>query len=77
MANTVTLSQPAYKELLNRLSRLEKMVVSLVEKFEQEPPYGTDAWWDWSIKKSKEAIKKGEYVEITTKQQLNDYFKSL
>jgi len=77
MSNTVTLSQSAYKELLARMNRLEKMIATLLERFEQEPPYGSDAWWDWSIKKGKEAIKKGEYVEITTQKQLDDVFKTL
>jgi len=77
MANTVTLTQSTYKELLNRLSRLEKMVISLLEKFDQEPPSGTDAWWEWAIKKGKEDIKKGQYVEITTKKQRDAVLKSL
>lgn len=59
------------------MNRLEKMVASILEKFEQEPPYGSDAWWKWSIKKGKEAIKKGEYVEVTTDKQRDDFFKSL
>lgn len=77
MSNTITLSQPAYKELLKRLSKLERMVATLLEKFEQEPPYGTDSWWQWSIKKGKEDIKKGRYTEITTDKQREIFFKSL
>ncbi len=40
MASTVVLSQSAYKEIITRLSRLEKILYSLLEKLEKEPPYG-------------------------------------
>jgi len=53
------------------------MFATLLDKFEQEPPYGSEAWWEWSIKKGKEAIKKGEFVEVTTDKQREDFFKSL
>lgn len=77
MANSITLSQPAYKELLNRLSKLEKMVASLLKKFEEEPPYGTEAWWDWAIKKGKEDIKKGQYTALKTHKDIDKFFNSL
>jgi len=77
MSNSITLSQSAYKELLSRINHLEKMVASLMKKFEQEPPYGTDAWWDWSIKKSEEDIKKGDYYELRDKKELDSFFKNI
>jgi len=40
MTNIVILSQSPYKEIISRLSRLEKIVSSLAEKLEKEPPYG-------------------------------------
>ncbi|OGK10470.1 hypothetical protein A2767_01375 [Candidatus Roizmanbacteria bacterium RIFCSPHIGHO2_01_FULL_35_10] len=77
MNNTVTLSQSAYKELLVRISKLEKMLGTLLEKFEQEPPYGSDKWWDWSIKKGKEDIKKGDFYELRNKKEVADFFKNI
>ena len=77
MNNAITLSQSAYKEILARMNKLEKMIANLMDKFEQEPPYGTEAWWKWSIKKGKEDIKKGRVIEITTKKQRDAFFKSL
>lgn len=78
MANTITLTQTAYKELLNRLSKLEKMMATLLEKLkEEEPPYGTEAWWEWSIKKGKEDIKKGRYTTLKTHKDIDRFFESL
>lgn len=77
MSNSITLSQSAYKDLVSRVNRLEKMVSALLSRFEQEPPYGSDAWWNWSIKKGKEDIKKGRYTDVTTDKQRDAFFKSL
>jgi hypothetical protein len=76
MANTVTLTQPAYKELLDRLTRLEKIVVSLLEKFEKEPTYGSNEWWKYSIKKGEEDIKKGNYKLFDSGKSLSKYLQS-
>lgn len=76
MANGVTLSQPAYKELIQRLSKLEKMVGFLVEKFEKEPFYGSDEWWKWSIKKGEEDIKKGHYKLFDSAKEMTKYLRS-
>ncbi|GIW64692.1 MAG: hypothetical protein KatS3mg092_0625 [Patescibacteria group bacterium] len=76
MANTITLTQSSYKELLNRLSRLEKMVATLLEKFEKEPTYGSDEWWYYSIKKGEEDIKKGNYKVFDSSKDLKKYLKS-
>jgi len=76
MANTITLSQPAYKELLNRLSKLESMVAVLLQKFEKEPPYGSDEWWNYSIKKGEEDIKKGNFKVFDSGKSLSKYLQS-
>jgi len=77
MGNVVTLSESAYKQLLTRITHLEKMVISLVEKFETEPEEGTKAWWEWADKKGREAIKKGEYTTLRTQKDLDNFFKNL
>lgn len=76
MANTVTLTQPAYRELLDRLTKLEKMVVTLLEKFEKEPAYGSDDWWEYSMKKGEEDIKKGNYKVFDSGKSLSKYLQS-
>jgi len=75
MANTVVLSQSAYKEILARLSRLEKIVSSLLEKLEKEPPYGSDEWWKYSIKKGEEDIKKGNFQVFDSTKSLANYLR--
>lgn len=81
MTNGVALSKTQYEMISARLTRLEEMVKFLVERLkeisETEPPYGSDAWWKWGIKKGEKAIKRGKYIEISTKKQLDDFFKSL
>ncbi len=77
MANTVILSESAYKKLVNRLSHLERVVMDLVEKFGQEPPEGTDAWWERAHKMGMDAKKNGQYTRIKTKTELKNFFKNL
>ena len=77
MSNTVTLSQSAYKNLLARMNKLEKMIATLLERFEQEPLYGSEAWWDWSNKKGKQDIEKGDYYELRNKKDIDNFFKNI
>lgn len=77
MADTITISQSAYKELLARVTRVEKMVAEILEKFESEPPYGSDKWWNWSIKKGEEDLKKGNYEVFESAKELVKHLKSL
>ena len=81
MSNGLTLSKTQYETISGRLTRLEGMVKFLVGKLEDvletEPACGSDEWWKWGIKKGKEAIEKGEYTEISSKKQLDNFFKSL
>lgn len=77
MANTVILSESAYKKLVSRLSHLERVVMELVEKLGQEPLEGTEAWWERTHRKGMDAKKKGEYTRIRTQTELKNFFKNL
>lgn len=76
MAQTIQLSQTRFDELFKRLSRLEAMMAKLLEKID-EPQYGSDEWWKWADKKGLEAVKKGNYVTLSTKEELQSYVDSL
>lgn len=76
MANTITLSQSAYKELLSRISKLEKLLSLILEKFE-EPPYGSSEWWEWAHKKGLEAKKRGEYTRLKNQEDIENFFRVL
>ncbi|MBU4016875.1 hypothetical protein KJ980_02960 [Patescibacteria group bacterium] len=76
MEQVIQLSQSQFETLLQRLSRLEKMVAKLLVK-EEEPMEGTDEWWEWSDKKALEEIKKGEYYELKDKKELDDFFNNI
>ncbi|MDH7476225.1 MAG: hypothetical protein QHH09_02000 [Microgenomates group bacterium] len=77
MSNTITLSQSAYKQLLERLINVEKKLSDLLEKIEREPVYGTDEWWDWSDKKAVADIKKGNYLVFDSPKKLKKHLDSL
>ena len=77
MSNTISLPQPAYKELINRLTKLEGMIQTLLEKIEKEPAEGSDEWWEWAHKKGLEDIEKGRYTSVSTKKELDAFFQSL
>lgn len=73
MTNTVTLTQSAYKELVNRLGRVERLLAKLVEDREKEPPYGSTAWWEWSDHKALEDIKTGRYKSFASAKDMVKY----
>lgn len=76
MMNQVThVSQDQFETLLKRLSRLEKMMAMLLKK--EEPPKGTDEWWEWSDKKALEGIKRGEYKEFKSAKEMVTYLEKL
>ena len=81
MKNSITLSKTDYQNLLNRVKTLEHIVRDLVgqlkDKLDLEPPYGSDAWWEWSSKKGEENIRAGRSTRITSKKELKTFFESL
>jgi hypothetical protein len=73
MANTVTLTQTAYNDMLSRISKLEKTLSILLKKQKKEPVEGSDTWWDKSIKEGKEDIKNGNYMIFDSAKSLTSY----
>ncbi len=77
MTQTITLTKTEYSQLLQRVSELEKTLTKLAASFGEllrsEPPYGSDAWWQWSNRKSKEDFAKGDFYTITNKKDLNTF----
>ena len=77
MKQTISLPKSDYERLVNRVKALEKTVHDLVAKLKDtldiEPPYGSDAWWEWSNKKGLEDIKKGDYYEMKNQKELKDF----
>lgn len=78
MAQTITVPVKTFEEILLRLDQLTKEVrVIKARLFSEEPPYGSDEWWDWSDKKALESIRKGKGITIHNTKELNAFFKSL
>lgn len=78
MNQTITISSKTIEEVLARLDKLAKEVKAIKTKlFEEEPPYGSDAWWEWSDKKALGEVRRGEGTKISNKKELDAFFKSL
>lgn len=75
---TITVPSKTIEEILTRLDNLTKEVRAMKSKlFEGEPPYGSDEWWEWSIGKGMEDIKKGNYIEFDSVEKLQRHLDSL
>lgn len=78
MNQTVTIPAKTIDEIFSRLDELTKAVKKIsIKLLSEEPPYGSDAWWDWSDKKALEEIKAGKGAKIHNKKELNAFFKNL
>lgn len=67
---TVTVPAKTFEKILSRLDQLTQEVRTIKSKlFEEEPPYGSDAWWEWSDKKAKEDIKAGRIMKFDSAQE--------
>lgn len=74
----MTVPVKQFEEILSRLDQLTKEVHAIkVKLFESEPPYGSDAWWEWSDKKAIEDIKKGRVTTVRNKKELQQFLNSL
>jgi len=78
MNKTLTVSSKTIDEILVRLDLLTKEVKAIKAKLiEEEPPYGSDEWWEWSDKKAMEDIKAGRYTTVHDKKELQQFLDSL
>lgn len=78
MANAVSIDAKTIQIILSRLDKINKELNAIKAKiFEEEPAYGSDAWWKWSDKKAIQEIKAGKGTVIHNKQELDDFFKNL
>lgn len=80
MKQTMTIDTKIWKEMLKKLDSLSKDIAVIKAKLldeEPEPPYGSDEWWEWSIKKGQEDFRHGRYVELKTEKELRQYLDSL
>lgn len=67
MNQTITVSSKTIDEILARLDRLTREVKTIKTRlFEEEPPYGSDEWWEWSDKKALKEIRAGKGIKFNT-----------
>ena len=78
MANTVSFDAKTISRVLAQLDKLTRDVEAIKTRvFQQEPPYGSDAWWEWSHKKGLEDVKKGDYYELENKKDIDEFFNNI
>ncbi len=78
MNQAITVTPKTIEQILTRLDTLTKEVKTMKARlFGEEPPYGSDAWWEWSDKKAIEEIKAGKGIKIHNKKELDTFFKNL
>lgn len=83
MANGKTINATIDEQALEKLAQtlasfsaaseaLRKQIVTLFPA-----KYGSDAWWEQSIERSKKDIAEGKYTELKTKADVKHFFDSL
>ncbi|MBI2430456.1 MAG: hypothetical protein HYV39_00325 [Candidatus Levybacteria bacterium] len=78
MSQAITVSPKTIEAIVEQLAVLTKEVKAIKARlFEEEPPYGSDAWWAWSDKKALEEIKAGKGIKIHNKKELAEFFNNL
>ncbi len=77
MSQVLAVDSKIVKNILSTLQELREELARLNQKFEKEPPYGSDEWWEWSDKKAMEEIKQGKGIVLHNKKELKGFFKNL
>ena len=78
MANTISVNTKTINLILVRLDTMAKDIHTLKEKLlDQEPPYGSEAWWEWSDKRGLKDIKEARYTTVHNKKELGKLLNSL
>lgn len=78
MSNTITVPTSFIDTVLKKLDHLEKTVARLASALEEkEPPYGSDAWWEWSNKKGLQEIREGKGLVLRDKKEIDAFFDTL
>jgi hypothetical protein len=63
-----------HQEIIDRLAHLEQLVMQLLATDDDEPSYGSEEWWAWSIRKGEEAIENGDVVELKNEKDIERVF---
>lgn len=67
---TITVPTKTFEKILSRLDYLSEEIRTIKAKlFEEEPPYGSAAWWTWSDKKANADIKAGRIMKFDSTEE--------
>lgn len=73
----VTISEKKLDMILSTLEALKRDVKIVKEKLRDAPPYGSDEWWEWSMKKSMEDYTQGKCQTFTPDTYLKELDKRI
>lgn len=76
---TINLDADTLMALQKELAMFSRAAESLQKKLARlfPAPYGSDAWWEQSIERSKKDIAEGRYTELRTQEDVKRFFDSL
>ncbi len=71
MSQALTVTPKTIEQILTRLETLTKEVKMIKTRlFEEEPTYGSDAWWEKEEAEADKEIKEGKYTVYENAQDL-------
>lgn len=67
MPNTVSVNAKTINHIVAQLDKLARDVEAIKARvFTQEPPYGSDLWWEKEIEEAEETIRKGKGIKFNS-----------
>lgn len=74
MNQTIPVSPEVIRQILSSLEELKKDVKEMKQKLQHNPEYGSDEWWQSSVKKGLADIQAGRVEEFDSTEE---YIKSV
>lgn len=77
MNKTISVEAKTLNRILARLDQLTDEIKAIKTKlFEEEPPYGSDAWWKKETKEAEEDFKKGKGIQFKSAKEAIEWLNS-
>lgn len=77
MVQTAQINPEKIEEILSTLKEVKRELKEVKETLDREPPYGSDAWWNWSDRRAMEDFAAGRYKTFRTNREFKAYLDGL
>ena len=84
MSNRIVHFEKMVGQLMEKIGDLMMSDEALIQRYKEnyvyeegEPEYGTDAWWEWSIKQGEDDIKAGKVTTLQNKEEIEKFFDNI